>query len=80
MITIEVCVGSACYVKGSHEVINCLKDLIHKNNLQNKVQLKAAFCFGHCTDAVCVKINEEIFSVDKDNVEYIFSKYIKEKI
>ena len=37
---IDVCVGSSCHQKGSYEVIKSLQDLIEKNNLKDKVELK----------------------------------------
>lgn len=80
MVVINICVGSACYVKGSHDIINRLKDLIKNNDLQNEVELKAAFCLNHCTDAVCVMVDNELYSLDTTNVDEFFKKTIKEKI
>jgi NADH:ubiquinone oxidoreductase subunit E len=80
-MVVKVCVGSACYVKGSHKVINKIKTLIEANKLIEKVELKAAFCLGHCTNAVSVSIDDdEVYGVDCDNVEEFFNVYIKEKI
>lgn len=80
-MVVKVCVGSACYVKGSHKVINRVKELIELNNLKDKVELKAAFCLGHCTNAVSVEIDEtEIFGVDYNNVDEFFNIYIKKKV
>lgn len=80
MVVINICVGSACYVKGSHDIINRLKDLIKNNDLQNEVELKAAFCLNHCTDAVCAMVDSELYSLDTTNVDEFFNKTIKEKI
>ncbi|EQB90099.1 NADH:ubiquinone oxidoreductase subunit E [Clostridium punense] len=80
-MVVKVCVGSACYVKGSHKVINRIKELIELNNLKDKVELKAAFCLGHCTNAVSVEIDEtDIFGVDFNNVDEFFNTYIKKKV
>ena len=59
MITIQVCVGSACHLKGSYDVIKSFQKLIEVYNMDKKVELKGAFCLGHCTEGVSVKINEE---------------------
>jgi len=77
---IKVCVGSACYVKGSHKVINEIKTLIEVNKLTDKIELKAAFCLGQCTNAVSVSIDDEIIGVDCDNVKEFFSSYILKKV
>ncbi|MTI68644.1 MAG: (2Fe-2S) ferredoxin domain-containing protein [Firmicutes bacterium] len=77
MLTINVCIGSACHLKGSYKVINRLKELIENKNLENKVTLKAAFCLGDCTKAVAVKINDEnVLSVSPENVDEFFNKSI----
>jgi NADH:ubiquinone oxidoreductase subunit E len=80
-MVVKVCVGSACYVKGSHKVISELMTLIEANNLTEKIELKAAFCLSNCTNAVSVSIDDrEIFGVDSENVEEFFYKAIKENI
>ena len=56
---INVCVGSSCHLKGSYEVIQKLKTLIETNGLSDKVELKASFCLGDCSNGVSMKINEE---------------------
>ncbi|OFI07257.1 NADH dehydrogenase subunit E [Clostridium acetireducens DSM 10703] len=77
MINVEVCVGSACHLKGAYNVINKLQKLIDNKGLKNKVTVKAAFCLGNCTNAVSVKINNEgVLSVSEDNVEEFFEKNI----
>ncbi len=64
MIDLSVCVGSACHIKGSYNVINNFQQIIEEYNLADKVQLKAIFCLGHCTKGVSVKIDDsEVYSV-----------------
>ncbi len=77
MITISVCVGSACHLKGSYEVIKRLQRLIEENNVDNKVEIKGAFCIGRCTEAVSVTVNDEgAFSLNENNVESFFHETI----
>lgn len=74
---IKVCIGSACYLKGSDDVIEIFKKLINEYGLQSKVTLSASFCLGHCTDAVSVKRWDGlIFSVSKENAHEKFKNYI----
>lgn len=82
MITIQVCVGSACHLKGSYDVIKAIQRLVEVYNLTKKVELKGAFCLGHCTEGVSVKINEEdtIFSVNETNVEKFFKEQVLGRI
>lgn len=69
MISVEVCVGSACHVKGSYAVISKLQELISDNGLEDQVEVKAAFCFGHCAQAVSVQFTgeETVYSVAPDS-------------
>lgn len=77
---VKVCVGSACYVRGSHNVINQIKNLIETNNLTDKVELKASFCLGNCTDSVCVMIDDKIYNVNEGEVDKFFEEYIIKKV
>ena len=65
---IKVCVGSACHLKGSYLVIEKIQEYIKKNNLDNKIELKASFCLGKCTSNVSVLINNELLSVKPDDI------------
>ncbi|SHJ28094.1 Thioredoxin-like [2Fe-2S] ferredoxin [Dethiosulfatibacter aminovorans DSM 17477] len=76
MNEIFVCVGSACHLKGSYDVIDCFKNWIKDNELQDDFVVKASFCLGHCTDAVSVKLGEEIYSVSPDSVEEFINQNI----
>ncbi len=57
MRTIEVCIGSACHLKGSCEVIKTLQRLIKENKLEERVELKSAFCLGACGKDVSVRVD-----------------------
>lgn len=77
MKELKVCIGSACHLKGSYDVIEGFKKLISDNGVEDRISLKAAFCLGHCTEAVSVeKWDGTILSVSKDNIEDIFKNKI----
>jgi len=66
---IHVCIGSACHLKGSYDVIKEFEAVIKEFKLEDNIILKGAFCLNHCTEAVSVKINdEEIISMKKETV------------
>lgn len=77
---IKVCVGSACYVRGSHEVIQEISRLIEKYKLHNSLELKATFCLGNCTSAVSVEFEGEIYGVSKDQVEVFFMEQVYRRV
>ena len=74
---VKVCVGSSCHLKGSHDVIKKLEQLIEKFNLQEKIELRGNFCLGRCDAGVTVKVNDTFLNnVTKDNIEEKFEKEI----
>lgn len=80
MIKITVCIGSSCHIKGSRQVVEQLQYLIAKNNLNDKVELSGTFCMGKCQKGVCVKVNDELFSLTPDQVNEFFEKNVVEKL
>lgn len=78
MTAIYVCIGSACHLKGSYDVINKLTSLIKENNLEDNAEVRAKFCMGNCGgDGVSVRIDDgEVYSLKSDDVE----KFFEEKI
>lgn len=80
-MVINVCVGSACHIKGSYDVIKCLQELIVKENLSEKITLKGSFCLGKCTDSVsvCIEGSEEVLSFSPSNAEEKFYELIKKE-
>lgn len=74
---IEVCIGSACHLKGSYEVIQQLKQLIQEHNLDETVELKSAFCLGACGGGVSIRINEKkVLSITPEETPQFFERYL----
>ena len=81
MITVTVCVGSSCHVKGAREMIDRFNNFLTNHNLQNKVELKGAFCMDHCGKGINWKINEEIItSPSVEEGDKMFQKRVLEAL
>ena len=80
MLNVSICVGSACHMKGSKEVIAKLKELINAHGLQGKVLLNDSFCTGNCEYAVCVVIDDTVFSVRPETTEEFFNNEILPRV
>lgn len=80
MLTIYVCIGSACHLKGSYDVINGFQQQVKVKNLEDRISINAAFCLGHCTEAVSVKIDDEIYSVTPEIVEKFFDEQVLRRL
>ncbi len=76
MTDLKICVGSACHLKGSYDVINIFKNCVESRNAADEIEIKAAFCIGHCTEAVSVCFMEEIYSVNADTAENFFDDVV----
>jgi len=53
-MTIKVCVGSSCHLKGSYNVIEAFTEVLKKYDVEDVVELQASFCLGHCAKGVTV--------------------------
>ncbi len=62
MITVTVCVGSSCHIKGAREMIARFNEFLNKESLEGKVELKGSFCMERCGEGINWKIDDEIFS------------------
>ena len=62
MITVTVCVGSSCHIKGARELIARFNEFLSKKGLEEKVELKGSFCMEHCGEGINWKINDEILT------------------
>ncbi|GFP37304.1 hypothetical protein HKBW3S44_00984 [Candidatus Hakubella thermalkaliphila] len=61
MLTITICVGSSCYVRGSDKVAKTLERLIQQENLSAQVELTGAFCMEQCSMGVSVRVDDQVY-------------------
>ena len=81
MVTVTVCVGSSCHMKGSYQVIQTFQQLIKARGLEDKVNLKASFCMGRCLDGISMQVDDEPIShVGFANARDIFYQYVLPKV
>ncbi len=71
-MTITVCIGSSCHIKGSRFVLEELQAQIGKHQLEEKIHMTGAFCLGQCQKGVCVQVDGELFSVAPDTAADFF--------
>ena len=80
MVNVSICVGSTCHLKGSREVIAKLKELVKEHELEGKVLLNGSFCTGNCQYAVCVVIDDTVYSVRPETTEEFFNNEILSRV
>lgn len=77
MSIISICVGSACHLRGSHDVLNTFKFLIEHYQADASVSLEGNFCHEKCTQGVVIKIDDEVITnMDKTKVFDVFAEKV----
>lgn len=77
---ISVCLGTACYVKGSGDIYNKLIERLGISGGEctsdGKFSLEACRCIGACGLAPVLTVNEDVFGrLTVDDVDGILAKY-----
>ena len=80
---ISVCLGTACYVKGSQSVLDKLSELLEipvgGTTADGKFTLQATRCLGACGLAPVMTIDSEVYGrLTPDQVPAILEKYRQE--
>jgi len=76
---IQVCVGTACHVKGSAKILDSFERVLGVDTGgttdDNRYSLEAVACLGACSIAPVVKIGEEVFgNVQSKDVEKLLKQ------
>lgn len=77
---ISVCLGTACYVKGSGAVIEKISQQLgiqaEESTADGKFSLTACRCIGACGLAPVMTINDDVYGrLTPDDIEGILAKY-----
>jgi len=73
MVTVVICVGSSCYVRGSDKVAEIFETLIQRENLADQIELRGSFCMEQCSMGVSVRVDDQVHrQVQPENAESFF--------
>jgi len=80
---IAVCMGTACYLKGSPEILSEIQSILHINEGQTTQDglfyLESVRCLGCCGMSPVMAVNATVYgNLKKHDVVDIISKYSKE--
>ena len=78
---ISVCLGTACYVKGSGDLVNKVKEILNIDvggcTPDGKFSLDATRCIGACGLAPVMTINDDVYGrLTPDQIPDILAKYM----
>jgi NADH:ubiquinone oxidoreductase subunit E len=77
---ISVCMGTACYVKGSQSLLEALTEKlgigVDECTLDGKYSLTACRCIGACGLGPVLTVNDEVYGrLTADDIDGILAKY-----
>ena len=80
---VDVCLGTACFVKGSEEIMNAFKDELNVDgdglSEDGLFNVNSIRCLGACGIGPVVRINDKIYGhVEVDDVKDIITSHRKE--
>lgn len=78
---IQVCLGTACYVKGAAKVLEKIKEKlgidVGESTNDGKFSLEAARCIGACGLSPVMMINDDVYGkLTPDQIDGILEKYM----
>ena len=77
---ISVCMGTACYVKGSQQILDKISEVLGigpgECTADGNFSLEACRCIGACGLAPVLTVNDEVYGkITEDDVPGILAKY-----
>ena len=81
-MTIQICVGSSCHIKGAPEIVELLQKAVAEHGLEDQINLVGSFCIGKCNRiGVTVQVDEEIYTgVTKETFREFFQESVLNKL
>ena len=75
---IQICVGSACHIKGSPRIVELMNKAIDDYGLQDEIILTGSFCIGRCNPiGVTIQVDDDIHTgVTPENFKDFFTKNV----
>ena len=55
MVSIKICNGTSCYLKGAYNVLQYFQHEIEARGLHDRINLTGSFCLGNCEHGVSVR-------------------------
>ena len=80
-MTVTVCVGSSCHIKGARDVIMRFDELLRNHNLKDRIELKGSFCMERCGEGINWQIDDEpVTSASVEEAVRVFRQRVVAKL
>ncbi|HHX21689.1 MAG TPA: (2Fe-2S) ferredoxin domain-containing protein [Clostridiales bacterium] len=79
---IQVCVGSSCHLKGSHDIVGLLQKAMEEYHLEDEVTLAGSFCIGKCNRiGVTIQVDDDIHvGITKESFKEFLREHVLDKL
>lgn len=81
-MTVQICVGSSCCLKGSEQLVSKFQEAISLYHLEDKVDLAGSFCLGTCNrEGVTVQVDDTVHvGVTPETFRDFFEEHILKQL
>lgn len=77
MLELSVCIGSACHLKGSYNVIQVFQQQIEEKSLHVNLDFKGTFCMKQCQNSgVSVSVGGQQYNVTPETARTFFESTV----
>jgi NADH:ubiquinone oxidoreductase subunit E len=82
LLTVSICIGNACQLKGSLQVIERFQELVLDHKLQDFVQIEREhFCMGHCRRGTTARLSDGyVTDINLLNIEEKFQECVLDRL
>ena len=79
---VQNCVGSSCHIKGSHRIVELMKNAIEDHALEDEIVLAGCFCTGNCSrEGITIQVDDDVITgVTVQSFDAFFEKNILERL
>ncbi len=79
---VQICVGSSCHIKGSHQIVELMKNAIEDHALEDEIVLAGCFCTGNCSrEGITIQVDDDVITgVTVQSFDAFFEKNILERL
>jgi NADH-quinone oxidoreductase subunit G len=76
-LEVSICFGSSCFLRGAQMLLQDILKYIRSGDLDNRIEIKASFCFEKCDKGPMVRVGEEVIEHSTfDKVRVAIEKYL----
>lgn len=81
-MTVKICVGSSCHLKGSAAIIELMQSAVEEHGIADEVDLAGSFCMGVCNRVgVTVAVDDDVHTgITRENFREFFKENILKKL